>query len=62
MSQGGKYEIFEEHNSAHLEIYDADVSDRGVYECTAENTEGSVTTRCIVTVTGMISPLNITLG
>lgn len=59
MSQGGKYELFEEHGSAHLEIYDTDVSDSGVYECTAKNSDGSVTTKCTVTVKGMIVPLNI---
>lgn len=58
MSQGGKYEIFEEDGSAHLEIYEADVSDSGAYECTAKNSDGSVTTRCTVTVKGMILPLN----
>ena len=58
MSQGGKFEIFEEHGSAHLEIYDSDVSDSGVYKCTATNSTGSVTSSCIVTVKGMISYVN----
>lgn len=62
MSQGGKYEVFEEHGSAHLEIYDAEVSDSGVYECTAKNSDGSITTRCTVTVKGAIIPLNRILG
>lgn len=53
-SQGGKYEIFEEHGSAHLEIYEADVSDSGVYTCTAKNSAGSVTTNCTVTVQGIV--------
>uniref|UniRef100_A0AAY5EH03 Ig-like domain-containing protein n=1 Tax=Electrophorus electricus TaxID=8005 RepID=A0AAY5EH03_ELEEL len=50
VSQGGKYEIFEEHGSAHLEIYDSDVSDSGVYKCTATNSAGSVTSSCTVTI------------
>lgn len=58
MSQGGKYEIFEEDGSAHLEIYEAEVSDSGAYECTAKNSDGSVTTRCTVTVKGEFVPVN----
>jgi len=54
LSQSGKYKIFEEHGSEHLEIYEADVSDSGVYTCTAKNSAGSVTTNCTVTVQGII--------
>ncbi|CAG5962739.1 unnamed protein product [Menidia menidia] len=50
LSQGGKYEIFEDHGSAHLEIYESEVSDSGTYKCTASNSTGTVSTTCSVTV------------
>lgn len=52
LSQGGKYELFEDQCSAHLEIYESEVSDSGVYKCTAINSSGAVSTTCTVTVTG----------
>ncbi|KAI1898254.1 hypothetical protein AGOR_G00070440 [Albula goreensis] len=48
--QGGKYEIFEEHGLAHLEIYESEVADSGVYKCTATNSAGSSSTTCHVTI------------
>lgn len=53
LSQGGKYEIYEEDGSAHLEIYDSDAADSGVYTCAAKNFAGSVSTNCTVTVKGI---------
>ncbi|XP_035995561.1 myosin light chain kinase, smooth muscle-like [Fundulus heteroclitus] len=50
ISQGGKYELFEDQCSAHLEIYESEVSDSGVYKCTATNSSGAVSTSCTVTV------------
>lgn len=58
VSQGGKFEIFEENGAAHLEIYDADLSDSGVYKCTATNRAGTVSSSCIVTVKGMNRSVN----
>lgn len=52
LSQGGKYEIFEESGSAHLEIYESEVCDSGEYRCTAANSCGAASTSCTVTVRG----------
>ncbi|KAK6485023.1 titin-like [Huso huso] len=50
LSQGGKYELFEEQGSVHLKISKSGVSDSGVYKCTATNSTGSVSTSCKVTI------------
>lgn len=57
LSQGGRYEIFEEHGSASLEIYESEASDSGVYRCTAANGVGTVSTTCSVTVQSEIQHL-----
>lgn len=38
---------------AHLEIYDSDVTDSGVYTCAAKNIAGSVTTNSTITIKGI---------
>lgn len=61
LSQGGRYEIFEEYGSAYLEIYESEVSDTGVYKCTAVNSAGTVSTTCTVTVRGKIYHLTVVI-
>uniref|UniRef100_A0A3P9BDZ4 Titin n=1 Tax=Maylandia zebra TaxID=106582 RepID=A0A3P9BDZ4_9CICH len=56
LSQGGKYELFEDSGSAHLEIYELEASDSGVYKCTATNSAGAVSTMCTVSVQGKSTP------
>uniref|UniRef100_A0A8C4QLJ7 Titin n=1 Tax=Eptatretus burgeri TaxID=7764 RepID=A0A8C4QLJ7_EPTBU len=59
LSQGGKYEIFEEAGGFHLEIYDTESSDSGCYMCTATNSAGTSTTCCILTIKSTKESLNI---
>ena len=45
-------EIFYEDGEYVLEIYDTEISDKGLYKCVAKNEVGSAETQCILTLRG----------
>jgi len=50
-------EIFYEDGEYVLEIYDTEISDKGLYKCVAKNEVGSAETQCILTLRGKSSHL-----
>ncbi|KAK3083179.1 hypothetical protein FSP39_015849 [Pinctada imbricata] len=60
LKDSNKYEMFFEDGAYHLEVYDTDLTDTGMYKCIATNEMGSAQSRAKVTI--LDEPTELTRG